>query len=67
MIYSNDYKMKPDEIRSHRLNQLLRIYLNNPNPDELYLRAKQMGVTNYTAKKYVTTVINKANTMGQSR
>ncbi len=53
--------MRPDEIRSHRLNHLLKIYLNNPDSDELYMRAKYMKITHSTAKEYVDTVINKAN------
>ena len=52
--------MKNDEKRSHRLNYLLKYYLTNPYENELYLRAKQMGVTDSTAKDYIRTVIIQA-------
>ena len=52
--------MKSDEKRSHRLNYLLKYYLINPQENELYLRAKQMGVTDSTAKDYIRTVIIQA-------
>jgi hypothetical protein len=52
--------MKSDEKRSHRLNYLLKYYLMNPQKNELYLRAKQMGVTDSTAKDYIRTVIIQA-------
>ena len=52
--------MKSDEKRSHGLNYLLKYYLINPHENELYLRAKQMGVTDSTAKDYIRTVIIQA-------
>lgn len=52
--------MKSDEKRSQRLNYLLRYYLNNPREVDLFLRAKQMGVTDSTAKDYIRTVIIQA-------
>ena len=52
--------MKSDEKRSHRLNYLLKYYLTNPKECDLYLRAKQMGVTDSTAKDYIRTVIIQA-------
>jgi len=52
--------MKSDEKRSQRLNYLLRYYLKNPKASDLYLRAKQMGVTDITAKDYIRTVIIQA-------
>ena len=52
--------MKSDEKRSHRINYLLKYYLMNPQENELYLRAKQMGVTDSTAKDYIRTVIIQA-------
>jgi hypothetical protein len=52
--------MKSDEKRSHRLNYLLRFYLSNPRDLDLYYRAKQMGVTDSTAKDYMRTVIIRA-------
>jgi len=52
--------MKSDEKRSHRLNYLLKYYLTNPKERDLYLRAKQMGVTDSTAKDYIRTVIIQA-------
>jgi hypothetical protein len=52
--------MKSDEKRSHRLNYLLKCYLQNPTELELYKRAKQMGVSDFTAKDYMKTVIIQA-------
>jgi hypothetical protein len=52
--------MKSDEKRSHRLNYLLKCYLINPKETDLYQRAKQMGVTDSTAKDYIRTVIIQA-------
>jgi dihydroorotase len=52
--------MKSDEKRSHRLNYLLKCYLTNPTENEIYERAKQMGVTDSTAKDYIRTVIIQA-------
>ena len=52
--------MKSDEKRSHRLNYLLKYYLSNPQENSLYLRAKQMGVSDSTAKDYIRTVIIQA-------
>ena len=49
--------MKSDEKRSQRLNYLLKYYIKNPKETELFLRAKQMGVTDTTAKDYIRTVI----------
>jgi hypothetical protein len=58
--------MKSDEKRSHRLNYLLKYYLNNPKERDLYLRAKQLGVADSTAKDYIRTVIIQAKKI-QSR
>ena len=52
--------MKSDEKRSHRLNYLLKCYLTYPHQSELYKRAKQMGVSDSTAKDYMRTVIIQA-------
>jgi hypothetical protein len=52
--------MKSDEKRSHRLNYLLKCYLVNPQENEIYRRAKQMGVTDSTAQDYIRTVIIQA-------
>jgi hypothetical protein len=52
--------MKSDEKRSHRLNYLLKCYLLDPRENQLYHRAKQMGVTDSTAKDYIRTVIIQA-------
>ena len=52
--------MKSDEKRSHRLNYLLKCYLANPQENNLYQRAKQMGVSDSTAKDYIRTVIIQA-------
>ena len=52
--------MKNDEKRSHRLNYLLKCYLNNPEENEIFFRAKQMGVTDSTARDYIRTVIIQA-------
>ena len=52
--------MKSDERRSHRLNYLLKYYLTNPKENDLYLRAKQMGISDSTARDYIKTVIIQA-------
>lgn len=52
--------MKSDEKRSHRLNYLLKYYLSNPKEHDLYLKVKQMGVSESTAKDYIRTVIIQA-------
>lgn len=52
--------MKSDEKRSHRLNYLLKCYLMNPQENYLFQRAKQMGVSDSTAKDYIRTVIIQA-------
>jgi len=52
--------MKSDEKRSHRLNYLLKYYLKNPKETELFIRAKQLGVADSTAKDYIRTVIIQA-------
>ena len=52
--------MQNDEKRSHRLNYLLKCYLINPQENYLYTKAKQMGVTDSTAKDYIRTVIIQA-------
>ena len=52
--------MKSDERRSHRLNYLLMFYIKNPKKQELYHRAKQMGVSDSTANDYIRTVIIQA-------
>ena len=52
--------MKNDEKRSHRLNYLLKYYLKNPKERDLFIKAKQMGVTDSTAKDYIRTVIIQA-------
>jgi len=58
--------MKSDEIRSNRLNYLLRLYMNNPRKQELYQRAKLMGVSDSTAKDYLRTVIIRAKKIQSS-
>jgi len=52
--------MKSDEKRSHRLNYLLKYYLINHKENDLYQKAKQMGVSDSTAKDYIRTVIIQA-------
>ncbi len=60
LVWKKRKIMKSDEKRSHRLNYLLKCYLINPKENNLYQRAKQMGVTDYTAKDYIRTVIIQA-------
>lgn len=55
--------MKSDERRSHRLNHLLRCYLAHPHEPALFCRAKQMGISDPTARDYVRTVILQAQRM----
>ncbi len=57
--------MRSDEKRSHRLNCLLRFYLSNPHDAALYRRAKQMGISDSTARDYMRTVIIQAGRMGR--
>ncbi len=52
--------MKSDEKRSHRLNYLLKCYLMNPREIDLYKKAKQMGVSDFTAKDNIRKVIIQA-------
>jgi len=52
--------MNPAEKRSHRLNYLLKIYLNNVDEDNLLHRARLMGVSDKTAIEYVNKVIAQA-------
>jgi len=55
--------MNADERRSHRLNQLLQIYLRQRDEGALYQRAKNLGVSDSTAKDYLRTVIIRAKTL----
>jgi len=59
--------MKSDEKRSHRLNHLLKYYLSNPKEHDLYQRAKQLGVSDSTAKDYIRTVIIQAKKIHSRR
>ena len=59
--------MNADERRSHRLNQLLQIYLRQRDEHALYKRAKNLGVSDSTAKDYLRTVIIRAKTMKQTK
>jgi predicted DNA binding protein len=52
--------MKSDEKRSHRLNYLLKCYLSDPQENSLYIKAKQLGVSDSTAKDYLRTVMIQA-------
>lgn len=52
--------MKSDEIRSHRLNTLLQVYLRTKKERDIFTRAKQMGVTDSTARDYLRTVMIQA-------
>ena len=52
--------IKSDEKMSHKLNYMLKCYLSNPEETKIYRRAKQMGVTDSTAKDYIRTVIIQA-------
>ena len=60
LVQKTRKNMKSDEKRSHRLNYLLKCYLSNPQENALYQRAKQMGVSDSTAKDYIRTVIIQA-------
>ncbi len=52
--------MKPEEIRSHRINSLAK-YWNKPNVsiDDLFNKAMRIGVTEQTAKSYVNTIMKR--------
>jgi len=60
LAYKKSKIMKSDEKRSHRLNYLLKCYLTDPQENSLYLKAKQMGVSDSTAKDYLRTVMIQA-------
>lgn len=55
--------MKSDAVRSNRLNYLLKVYLRRPDDGEIYKRAKLMGVSDFTARDYLRTVILQARKM----
>jgi len=55
--------MKSDAIRSNRLNYLLQSYLKRSSKNELFHRAKLMGVSDGTARDYMKTVIIQARKM----
>ena len=55
--------MRKDAIRSHRLNYLLRVYIQNPHEYNLYMRAKLMGVSDATARNYTKSVIRQAKSL----
>ena len=61
------YRVNNDERRSVRLNALLRFYAANPQPAALFERAKQMGVTDATARDYARTVMARAGTRASAR
>jgi len=52
--------MKPEEIRSIRINSLARFW-NKPNVtiDDLFNKAMTIGVTQQTAKSYVNTILKR--------
>ena len=52
--------MKNDEVRAHRLNYLLQNYLRTFEEHEIFTKAKQMGVSDITARDYIRTVIIQA-------
>ena len=52
--------MKSDAIRSNRLNYLLQAYLRRSDRVEIFRKAKQMGVSDCTARDYIRTVIIQA-------
>lgn len=67
-IYSTVlYRVNSDERRSVRLNALLRFYAANPQPAALFERAKQMGVTDATARDYARTVMARAGARASAR
>lgn len=59
--------MKSDEKRSHRLNYLLRVYLQVPKEHVVFNKAKEMGVTDSTARDYLRTVILQAKRMQERK
>lgn len=56
--------MKSDELRSHRLNYLLRFHLENKNESTLFQRAKEMLISDETTRDYCRTVIIQSKKMG---
>jgi len=55
--------MRNDAIRSSRLNFLLQAYLRRSDRGEIFRKAKQMGVTDVTARDYMRTVLIQAKKM----
>ncbi len=55
--------MRNDAIRSGRLNFLLQAYLRRSDRGEIFRKAKQMGVTDVTARDYMRTVLIQAKKM----
>ncbi len=55
--------MRNDAIRSGRLNFLLQAYLRRSDRMEIFRKAKQMGVTDVTARDYMRTVLIQAKKM----
>lgn len=59
--------MNSDARRSIRLDSLLRFYRANPQPAALFEKAKQMGVTDATARDYARTVMARAGPRAAAR
>ncbi len=54
--------MNSDAKRSHRLQSLLRYYLqNHPTDAEFFAKVKSLGVSDGTARDYVRTVMIQAS------
>lgn len=51
--------MKSAEVRSHRLQYLLKMALSGATSKQLFDRARMMGVSKSTANDYVDTVVNR--------
>lgn len=59
--------MNSDARRSIRLDSLLRFYRANPQPAALFTKAKQMGVSDATARDYARTVMARAGPRASAR
>ena len=58
--------MKADQVRSNRLNQLLRLALNGANEIKLREKCIMWGVTKQTENSYIESVINRIKVMKQN-
>jgi len=59
--------LSSQEKRAHRINYLLRFYLQNKDESLLFTRTKEMGVDDSTAKEYCKMVLIQVKKMENSK